>query len=101
MTAVRLTFSLPFSTTAAGGLRKFNDDISEIVASLVIYCNCTPSDALASTLIDANRVFNSKCFDGHKKQKEIAYKYATVAIDCLNNVIKGLGILGKIIGKRR
>lgn len=73
----------------------------ELAASLALYFNASPKDALQMTQSDARAFFDSKAFAKWRENQEAQNKIDVAVIDRLNGVMRGLNIVAKAITRTR
>lgn len=70
------------------------------VANLSLYTATSMNDALNLPASIASDVFDSKVFDNWKKSRDAEAKTQGAIVDRLNDVIRALGSVAKIISGR-
>lgn len=77
---------------------KLWQQMMEQKADLALYFNQDVSSSGQLTQSEVQALFESKSFDNWKKSRENEGKSMGALIKGINNVIKGLGVLAKILG---
>jgi hypothetical protein len=70
------------------------------VANLSLYMSTSINEALELPASMASNIFESKAFENWKQGKESEAKTQGAIVGRLNEVIKGLGIVAKVIAGR-
>jgi hypothetical protein len=71
-----------------------------LAVSLSLYSSTSLNEALELPVSIAERFFESKSFSDWKKIRESEQKTQVAVINRLNDVIRAVGIVAKVIGRR-
>lgn len=72
----------------------------DLAANLSLYAQTPLTEAMRVTPSVATRFFSSKPFSDWKRGEESKLKAQSAVVNRLNEVIKGLGIVSKVIARR-
>jgi hypothetical protein len=75
------------------------DDMTNLAANLTLYSSTSLKDALDLPVSIASGFFDCKAFDNWKQSRENEAKTQAGVVNRLNEVIRGIGVLSKIMNK--
>ena len=79
--------------------KEWADNLNNLASSLSLYSNTSLKDALSMSSSDAVTFFESKSFSDWKKGKESEMKVHVAGVNRMNEVIRAIGILAKIMNR--